>query len=300
MPVLPTVKALRVAPLLLPQDSGLDRSADVRTCDRASVHWTYVSDLDSDVRQGSCEREDYRLLFQLLREFDRGGDLGHRVFTAVRWFNRANSRHREQAESFICLSVALETLLRVPHDAKKNRFVDAIALLLGRVPRLGDWATQFYAARSRAVHEGNVGQVDFIPPATLSNEREAITYQSLLAYGREIFQLCLGTVLTGASLSLRADLAAKLITNSERFKTICRTLNDDSLPLAERLEQFDQLARDLDGLVPTRFFCEEGEPVHVENKTYVLSNQWGGDALDTAKSLAKMFPNLNINYEQTM
>ena len=202
-------------------------------------------DLALDVEQRSCARADYSLLLQLLKEGDGGGDIGHRVFTAIRWFNRANSAHREQAESFICLSVALETLLRVPHDAKKNRFVDAIALLLGRVPRLEHWATQFYEARSRAVHEGNVGEVAFVPTSISRKQKGATTYQSLLAYGREVFQLCLGTVLTGASLSSRADLPAKLITNSERFETVRRTLDDDRLPLAVRLEQLDTPAREI-------------------------------------------------------
>ena len=202
----------------------------------------HSQDLASDVERAACARADYRLLLQLLEECDRGGDIGSRVFTAVRWFNRANSEHRDEAESFICLSVALETLLCVPHDAKKDRFVDAIALLLGRVPRLEDWATQFYEARSRAVHEGNVGQVAFVPKLTSSKRKGAPTYQSLLAYGREVFQLCLGTVLTGASLSSHADLATKLTSNSERFEAVSRTLADDSLPLAVRLERLDPLA----------------------------------------------------------
>ena len=200
-------------------------------------------DLASDVQR--CARTDYRLLLQSLMEHGQNGDLRDQVFTAVRWFNRANSAHRTEAESFICLSVALETLLRVPHESKRDRFVDAIALLLGRVPRLDDWATQFYEARSRAVHEGHVGQVAFVPQSALSKQKKATTYQSLLAYGRDVFQLCLGTVLTGASLSSNADLAAKLITNSERFETVCRTLDDDSLPLAMRLRQLDSLAREI-------------------------------------------------------
>ena len=200
-------------------------------------------DLASDVEQARCARADYRLLLELLTEGERGGDMGRRVFTAVRWFNRANSNHREESESFICLSVALETLLRVPHDAKKDRFVDAIDLLLGCVPRLEDWATQFYEARSRAVHEGKVGHSAFVPKSTPSKQERSTTYQSLLLYGREVFQLCLGTVLTGASLSSQADLEAKLITNSERFETVSRTLDDDSLPIADRLAQLGPLAR---------------------------------------------------------
>ena len=200
-------------------------------------------DLGSDVERACGARADYRLLMQLLSESDRGGDIGHRVFTAVRWFNRANSAHRDEAECFICLSVAFETLLRVPYDAKKNRFIDAIALLLGRVPRLEDWATQFYEARSRAVHEGDAGQVAFISNSASNKQKGATTHQSLLAYGREVFQLCVGTVLTGASLSSHADLAAKLVSNSERFETACRILNDNSLSLAVRLKELDPLAR---------------------------------------------------------
>ena len=194
-------------------------------------------DLASDLERARGARADYRLLLKLLKECNRGGDIGHRVFTAIRWFNRANSEHRDEAESFICLSVAFETLLRLPHDAKTCRFIDVVALLLGRAPRLEDWATQFYKARSRAVHEGIAGQVAFVP-----KKKRATTYQSLLAYGREVFQLCLGTVLAGASLSSHADLAAKLISNSERFETASRILSDDSLPVAVRLEQLDLLA----------------------------------------------------------
>ena len=200
-------------------------------------------DLATDVERARSVRADHRLLLELLNERDRGGEIGHRVFTAIRWFNRANSEHRDEPESFICLSVAFETLLGLPHDAKTSRIIDAIALLLGRVPRLEDWATQFYAARSRAVHEGKAGQVAFVPKYTLDKQERATTYQSLVAYGREVFQLCLSTVLTGASLSSHADLAAKLISNSERFETVCRMLNDDSLPIAVRLEQLGPLAR---------------------------------------------------------
>ena len=56
------------------------------------------------------------------------------------------------------------------------------------------------------------------------------------------------------------------------------------------------------GAVPRskRFFCEEGEPFHVENKTYVLSNQWGNTTHDAAKKLAEMFPSLKIDYKQTV
>ncbi|WP_419860885.1 hypothetical protein [Candidatus Palauibacter sp.] len=202
-------------------------------------------DLAIDVERGRA-RVDYRHLFKLLIVPGRYGDLGQRAFKAVRWFNRANSEHRNEAESFICLAVALETLLGLPKDAKTDRFVDAIALLLGRVPRLAEWAAQFYDARSRAVHEGNVGPAAFIPLRNSNKQTTDATYQSLLAYGREVFQLCLGTTLTGAALSSYADLEAKLISNAERYTTVCKTLNDDSLPLNARLEQLRWLASSIE------------------------------------------------------
>lgn len=195
-------------------------------------------DLALDVKRASAGRADYRLLLELLNKRGVSRHVRSRVFTAIRWYNRANSRHRDEAESFICLSVALETLLRVPREAKRNRVVDAISLLLGRDPRLEEWAKQFYSARSGVVHEGSLSQPSFVVrPATV--RRREIAYQSLLAYGREIFQLCLGTVLTGASLSSRADLETKMIANSERFEKIIQILQDDSVSPTEGLRQIE-------------------------------------------------------------
>ena len=202
-------------------------------------------DLALDVERGNA-RVDYRLLFELLGERGRYDDLGDRLFSAVRWFNRANSKHRDQAESLICLAVAFETLLLLPQETKRDRFVDSIALLLGRVPRLDDWAAQFYQARSRAVHEGSVGTIAFLPGSNSNKQTEGTKYQSLLAYGREVFQLCLGTILTGASLSAHADLKAKFVPNSERYVTLCKILNDDSLAVTTRLERLNSLAREID------------------------------------------------------
>ena len=51
------------------------------------------------------------------------------------------------------------------------------------------------------------------------------------------------------------------------------------------------------GAIPRakRYFCDDGEVFHIEGKTYVLSNQWGGDVpARAARTLAEMFPDLNI------
>lgn len=53
---------------------------------------------------------------------------------------------------------------------------------------------------------------------------------------------------------------------------------------------------DSGGKVPRakRFFCADGEVFHHGGKTYVLSNQWGNKSADAAASIARLFPNNQI------
>ena len=84
----------------------------------------------------------------------------------------------------------------------------------------------------------------------------------------------------------------------------------DALPASRKLRAFEgkldaeqvreQLMKeDKGGAVPRskRFFCDD--PFHIEGNTYVLSNQWGGDALETASKLRQMFPELKIEVKKT-
>lgn len=59
----------------------------------------------------------------------------------------------------------------------------------------------------------------------------------------------------------------------------------------ERIMQHDE-----GGVVPRakRFFCGDGEVFHADNKTYVLSNQWGDRTLEAVESLSKAFPSLGV------
>jgi hypothetical protein len=158
-----------------------------------------------------------------------------RIFTALRWFNEANNEANHQPAGIVNLSIAFEALLSLPIDEKTDRLTDAISLLLGRIPRLDVWARQFYDARSRIVHEGHARQLRFV--ATDSQKKgEGPLYQSLFSYGRQIFQLCLGTLLTGAELAENAGLEDKLVANQERFQKICMVLSDEKTGTRERLE----------------------------------------------------------------
>lgn len=179
-------------------------------------------------------RTDYRLLSKLLGKPDTSSSL--RILTALRWFNEANNEANEQPAAIVNLSIAFEALLSLPIDEKTDRLTDAISLLLGRIPRLDVWARQFYDARSQIVHEGHTRQLRFVPTGS-QKKGESPLYQSLLSYGRQIFQLCLGTLLTGTELAENAGLEDKLVTNQERFQKICMLLSDENTGTPERLER---------------------------------------------------------------
>lgn len=190
-------------------------------------------DLSLDIARAEKSRCDYRLLFELLRK--SATKTSKKVFTALQWFNTANSEANDSAAAIVDLSIAFEALMNLPSDQKSERLTDAISLLLGRIMRLNIWAMQFYDARSQIVHEGNSQQLNFIATDSTKNSKGQ-QYQSLLSYGRQIFQLCLGTLLTGAELAEKSGLEEKFITNEERFQEICRILDNSGIGICERLE----------------------------------------------------------------
>jgi hypothetical protein len=195
-----------------------------------SIGLNHSQDFANDL--GSCfQSPGYHLLPSLLIEPTNA--TADRVLRAIRWFNRANMLEIDEDCAILDLSVAFETLLALPRDAKTDRFVDAVSMLLGRVERLGMWAEQFYEARSDVAHEGETKRPHFTPQKQ-KGKADTAPYQSHLVYGRQIFQLCVGAVLFGASLSKSAGIAEKFITNEERLQLICKTLEDDTSPVRER------------------------------------------------------------------
>jgi len=112
--------------------------------------------------------------------------------------------------------------------------------LLGRVPRLNLWAEQFYTARSDVVHEGQTVRLR-LKSGKLRGEVDSALYQSLVSYGRQILQLCVGATMFGAHLAERAGLEVKLVTNQERFETICKVLRDEALAPVDRFRAIDDL-----------------------------------------------------------
>jgi hypothetical protein len=176
----------------------------------------------------------HHILPQLLME-QAGNETTNRVLTSLAWYNRANSAMGDEQTAIVHLAIAFEALLGLPRDTKTDRFMDAVALLLGRIDRLSLWAAQFYAARSDVAHEGKTTRFHFSPTAKWASS-DGPQYGSLLDYGRQIFRLCVGTLLFGAQLGERTTLKDKLISNQERFEFIVKTLDDGSRTIAARFE----------------------------------------------------------------
>jgi hypothetical protein len=207
-------------------------------------------DLGHDVRRGP--NQIYARLAYLLNQ--PSTESSSRFFSSLRWHNDANSADRDDDAALVSLAIAFEALLGLPPSEKTDRLVDAICLLLGRVPRLDDWARQFYDARSRIVHEGSSTRLRFVVPRSEKRGDETV-YQSLMSYGRHVFRICLGTLLAGSELAESVGIQAKLVTNQERFETVCRRLDDKSVVAPKRLGQALNLAREIEA---HRFVGESG------------------------------------------
>ena len=190
--------------------------------------------LSSDIARAEESRCDYRLLCEFLRK--PVTKTSARVFTALQWFNTANSEANDPAAAIVDLSIAFEALMGLPADQKTDRLTDAISMLLGRISRLNIWARQFYDARSQIVHEGSSQRLNFIATDSIKKSKGQ-QYQSLLSYGRQIFQLCVGTLLTGAELAEKSGLEEKFVTNEERFQEICKILANNEIEISERLKR---------------------------------------------------------------
>lgn len=196
-------------------------------------------DLAGDILRLGSSRQDYRSLLALVGK--SATEISDRVFTAVKWFNGANHESVDEPTAIVNLAIAFECLLRLPEgDRKTDRLVDAISLLLGRVPRLDAWARQFYDARSQVVHEGRATRVRFVPGSPQKG-KEPSQYQPLVVYGREVFQLCLAALLVGAQLAERAGLGEKLVTNQERYESLCRIFADGTKGAETRLRLAEPL-----------------------------------------------------------
>lgn len=245
-------------------------------------------DLSVDISHRMRLRPDYYLLLDLLNKPVTATAI--RIHTALHWFNAANEASIDADRALLNLAVAFEALLRLPDSSKTERLVDAITLLLGRTERLDDWAQQFYAARSRVAHEGYMGNPYYYIPQSSKQRSSSGLFGSLIVYGRQIFQLCLGTLLVGADLAERSDLQERLVTNNERFEKICRLLDADGTP-SERLAAIEPAIRALERyrFVPSGAISKETMIGAVRRSAITLLDCVGPltqDIIDALKKIA--------------
>lgn len=58
----------------------------------------------------------------------------------------------------------------------------------------------------------------------------------------------------------------------------------------------DEVKKDL-GSRSSRWFCSTDEIFHLNDKTFILSNQWGKDTIEFARTLIAKFPDLNCRWQ---
>lgn len=188
-------------------------------------------DLALDFRL-SAESHELSILLRALT--DEPTDLSQRILAAIRWFNRGCSLDADDEPSLVSLAIAFETLLALPEgEATSERFREAVLTLLGRYPKLDDWLTQFYRARSAIVHSGRARVLRYVAGGK-KQEGLSQEYLSFLSYGRVVFRLCVSALLFISSRVRDAGLAEKLITNQQRLQEICRILSDESMAPLDR------------------------------------------------------------------
>jgi len=188
--------------------------------------WLNLSqDLYPDFLNGSSSSQGGGV-WSLVNSGDRRlGTIEDRIFVALKWYNRSNAIDIGDEAALLHLAVAFESLLSLEQAPQvTQRFKESVRLLVGPVPKLENWADQFYNARSRIVHEGNAADLVFY--ATHTGNKLSAQYRSLVSLGRSIFRICLNAAVAGADMARKTGLASLLTTNQERFENICKVLTN--------------------------------------------------------------------------
>jgi hypothetical protein len=225
------------------------------------------------------QSESYRPLIEYFSTKIENNSFSDRILTALIWYNRSLRNDIDESEALINLAIAFESLLDLDRSDKLTaRFKEAVGLLAGDINRLDSWLTQFYDARSEIVHKGRSSRLMFIPTNDPKNDKKSeLEYRSLVSYGRQIFRICITTIITGAHLAQNLNLPSMLVTNQERFERICQTLGEKDKTPVERLLATSQDVADTDKY---RFVPEKGLKID--------------QMIGTAKLIIKQFLETNL------
>lgn len=185
---------------------------------------------------------------KLLKTENIHSKVENRIFTALKWYNRSISLGINNETALVNLAIAFESLLDLKQSGQiTKRFKEAVGLLVGSVPKLDNWLEQFYDARSQIVHEGRIEKIMF--------DAGESRYRSLVSYGRRIFQICLGTIISGSYLSLQMDLPSLFQTNRERFEEICKILRKNNFDSSKKA--ILSLREEINNIEKYKFIGEE-------------------------------------------
>ena len=212
--------------------------------------WLNISqDLFIDFTLVLTESTLYGPLLKYFLSHDENDIITERILTAMTWYNRSTAIDIDESVALINLAIAFESLLDLDQSEQlTNRFKEAVTLLVGEIPRLDSWLTQFYKARSAIVHKGKSSSLMFIAadkPERLP-ENNSLEYRSLVSYGRQIFQVCVATIITGSQLSKRLNLASLLVTNQQRLQKICEMLSKADVTPASRILAVKRQVQDVE------------------------------------------------------
>ncbi len=205
-------------------------------------------DLGDDFNHKFLQSEIYKPVITYFSRNTKNTDFKNRVLTALIWHNRSLRNGIEESEALVNLAIAFESLLDLDRsDRLTARFKEAVGLLVGDINRLDSWLTQFYDARSEIVHKGRASRLMFVPGNNPKMyKKPAMEYRSLVSYGRQIFQICTITIITGGQLAQKINLPSLLITNQERFERICQVLTEKGKTPVERLLNIEQDVADIE------------------------------------------------------
>jgi hypothetical protein len=208
--------------------------------------WLNLSqDLNHDLLGGSTASRKSGVWSLLKTGVPRLGSIEERIFVALKWYNRSNSICSNDEASLLHLAIAFESLLSLEQAPQiTQRFKESVRLLVGPIPKLENWADQFYNARSRIVHEGSGTDLAFY--AMGAGSKLNAQYRSLGSLGRSIFRICLNAVVAGADMACETGLASLLITNQERFEIICKALNNAKPDSLDTLHSLQKEITDID------------------------------------------------------
>ena len=191
---------------------------------------------------------DYATIYKHFNSKTERNDLDRRILKSLLWYNRSITKDVDEELAIIYLAVAFESLLSLKQGEKlSERFKDSINLLLGNIPRLDSWLNQFYEARSQILHEGWTNKLKFLAIDTpfKKTRNDATTYRSLTSYGRNIFRICVNTILTGSFIADEMGIPSMLVTNQERFENICKLLDQNTIPPYEKIISIRQLVLEI-------------------------------------------------------